>query len=76
MPLEVSQAACSIAKIIRLIGPVPREEDAQFSNEFDLADKLVQQNIVVSDLWRKNWKSEQLNETVSSLSVFSCLWTH
>jgi serine/threonine protein kinase len=42
VPIETCQAACSIAKIIRLVGPVTRSEDPQFSAEFDLADILVQ----------------------------------
>lgn len=42
VPIETSQAACSIAKIIRLIGPITRSEDPQFSNEFDLAEVVAQ----------------------------------
>jgi len=42
VPIETCQAACSIAKIIRLIGPITRSEDPQFTDEFDLADILVQ----------------------------------
>jgi hypothetical protein len=42
--VATSQAACSIAKIIRLIGPIFRHEKLQFSGEFDLAEKLVEQD--------------------------------
>jgi serine/threonine protein kinase len=42
VPMETSQAACSIAKIIRLIGPITRSEDPQFTAEFDLAEMIAQ----------------------------------
>ncbi|QKX64548.1 uncharacterized protein TRUGW13939_11723 [Talaromyces rugulosus] len=43
VPLATSQAACSIAKIIQLIGSISRHESPQFSKEFDLAERLVEQ---------------------------------
>ena len=42
VPMETGQAACSIAKIIRLIGPLSRGEDVQYKEEFDLAELVAQ----------------------------------
>ena len=45
VPLETSQAACSIAKVTRLIGPLTRSEDAKFKEEFDLAELVAELGI-------------------------------
>ena len=41
VPLETSQAAWAIAKIIQLVGPVKRDENPNYTVEFDLAEALV-----------------------------------
>lgn len=46
VPLETSQAAWSIGKIIQLLGPLTRKEDAKFSEEFDLAEALVDMGVI------------------------------
>lgn len=46
VPIETSQAACSIAKIVRLIGPITRSEDSQFTDEFDLAENVAQMDVL------------------------------
>jgi serine/threonine protein kinase len=46
VPIETSQAACSIAKIIQLIGPLSRKEDAKFTEEFDIAEALVEMGTI------------------------------
>lgn len=48
MPIETSQAACSIAKIIRLIGPITRSEDPKFADEFDLAEIVAQMDVLTT----------------------------
>ncbi|PGH16446.1 CMGC protein kinase [Helicocarpus griseus UAMH5409] len=42
MSPEMSQAASSIAKIMQLIGPLARDEDPKYSEEFDAAEALVE----------------------------------
>lgn len=45
-PLETTQAAWSIGKIIQLLGPLPRNEDARFTDEFNIAEFLVRKGVI------------------------------
>lgn len=41
VPLETSQAAWAIAKIIQLVGPVKQDENPKYTVEFYLAEVMV-----------------------------------
>ncbi|PGH17412.1 hypothetical protein AJ80_04782 [Polytolypa hystricis UAMH7299] len=43
---ETSQAAWSIGKIIQLLGPLKRDEDPKSTQEFDLAEAVVEMGII------------------------------
>ncbi|KAK2861090.1 hypothetical protein FQN49_004554 [Arthroderma sp. PD_2] len=46
VPLEISQAAWAIGKIIQLIGPLKRDESPKYTQEFDLAEALVDMGVI------------------------------
>ncbi|KAK2807229.1 hypothetical protein FQN50_005516 [Emmonsiellopsis sp. PD_5] len=46
VPLETSQAAWAIGKIIQLLGPPNRDEDPKYTEEFDLAEAVVEMGII------------------------------
>ncbi|KAI1912707.1 hypothetical protein LOZ12_002615 [Ophidiomyces ophidiicola] len=46
VPLETSQAAWAIGKIIQIIGPIKRDENPRYKEEFDYAEGLVEMGII------------------------------
>ncbi|EFR04201.1 hypothetical protein MGYG_07208 [Nannizzia gypsea CBS 118893] len=45
-PLEVNKSAWAIGNIIKLIGPIKRDEDPKYQAEFDLAEIFVKHGLV------------------------------
>ncbi|EEP77857.1 predicted protein [Uncinocarpus reesii 1704] len=58
--LETNQAAWAIAKIIQLIGPLSRDENPKYTEEFDLAEALVDMGII---------KVESLHKELTKMNV-------
>lgn len=62
VPVETSQAACSIAKIIRLIGPITRSEDLQYTDEFDLAEIVAQMDALPAHSLEEELKTFEVEQ--------------
>lgn len=45
-PHEMTQAAWSLGKIIQLFGPLPRNENPEFTEEFNLAETFVKGGVI------------------------------
>ncbi|KMP08082.1 hypothetical protein CIHG_09228 [Coccidioides immitis H538.4] len=59
-PLDTNKSAWAIGKIMKLVGPLERDEDPKYKSEFDLAEFFVKRDLI---------KVESLEEELAKVNV-------